>query len=101
MITGICYSDKSKKLILNKSKIYTSLDNLQYLASNEITINNQFITFIYYTYNYKTYDLKSKLCEILNDMYNLYKIEHHLVVKKLRLSSNIHTYLSKHLLSAK
>jgi hypothetical protein len=99
MLTCICYSDKSKNLILNKletnkDNILLSIDNINSVVSTKTDIDKQFITFIYYiilniTHNHATYSTfervnNQKLCEIanylktypekyLNDMFTLYK----------------------------
>lgn len=99
MLTCMCYSDKSKNLILNKleinkDSILQSIESVKTVVSTKEDIDNQFITFIYYiilniTHNHATYSAfenfnKPKLCEIaeylqtypvkyLNDMFTLYK----------------------------
>lgn len=91
IITGMCYSDMSKNLVLskileNKNNIYPSIADIDAVVDNKSDINKQFTTFIYYiilniTYKCFTYDdivddivgenyyndkiSKSKLCEIV------------------------------------
>lgn len=117
MITGICYSDMSKQLILNnihrnKNKIILSISEIiDNKAISFDDIKKQFITFVYYiilniSYHHRKYDDmidKNKLCEIfkimksypqkfLQDSFDYYKSSHYHSHNELYWIELLHKY---------